>query len=815
MNFFTVSIVFVCCSIMQAPPYESLFGNNDTTTTVTVVERPPLAEVDYFQISVEIIQLAIDNYYYGDGTVHPGDHLLLLHELCSLFKCAGISDDQVENKLFSVLMKGRAEEWYEMLKNGRSLGWEEIVPLFYSKFYPPSEIHKDRNKIYNFWPQDEESIAQAWGRLKLLMLKCPIHELPSNIVINNFYARLSPHNKDLLDASSSFSFTRMKDEAKWDLLDHIQENTEGWDNDKGRKSGINYDYECIKSFMSTDDFNSIISFYGLDSQVLANCFKAFASYLDVPKKECNKYHMPYKDSVICAPASLEVCTTDRILPEPYIEKVPFPVKVKEHAMLAKVINKSTRKAVEPDEQITVEPTVAKVKDLITKDIEDGHIIFCEDASNIVLHPARPRKNSVPVLSVRIGDHCYYGLCDIGASCSAIPIELYKEIMHEISPSEFEPVDVAIQLANRETIFPLGIVRDVEVLCGKTKYPADFLVLGSAVSKTCPIIFGRTFLNTCGAIIGCRKEKMFTKFGGEPYEFNFSKFAKTSFETELPNEDFKVEELASIALAPNNALQQFMEEHESEEFMEERHEIDDIFLRQEVILRHDLPVEDLGTTLPPKEDPVFDLKPLPDDLKYAYIDDKKIYPVIISSKLSGQEEEILLKVLKKHRGAMGYTLDDLKGISPTICQHKINIEPDAKPVVEHQRRFNPKMKDVIKNEVIKILEAGIIYPIADSRWVSPVHCVPKKGGMTVVPNDKNELIPQRFIIGYTICIDYRKLNKATRKDHYLLPFIDQMLERLSKNTHFCYLDGYSGFSQIHVNTADQEKTTFTCPYGTYA
>jgi hypothetical protein len=88
-------------------------------------------------------------------------------------------------------------------------------------------------------------------------------------------------------------------------------------------------------------------------------------------------------------------------------------------------------------------------------------------------------------------------------------------------------------------------------------------------------------------------------------------------------------------------------------------------------------------------------------------------------------------------------------------------------------------------------------------------------MTVVPNDKNELIPQRTIIGYRMCIDFRKLNKATRKDHYPLLFIDQMLERLPKNTHFCYLDGYSGFSQIHVNTADQEKTTFTCPYGTYA
>src|SRR3954466_3114808 len=147
----------------------------------------------------------------------------------------------------------------------------------------------------------------------------------------------------------------------------------------------------------------------------------------------------------------------------------------------------------------------------------------------------------------------------------------------------------------------------------------------------------------------------------------------------------------------------MEEHESDIFRQERYEIDDIFLRQPEMLKHNLPVEDLGTTLPPKEDPVFDLKLLPDDLKYAYLNDKKIYHVIISSKLSGKEEEKLLEVLKKHRGAMGYTLDDLKGISPTICQHASNIEPDAKPVVEHQHRLNPRMKDVVRNEVLKLLD----------------------------------------------------------------------------------------------------------------
>jgi hypothetical protein len=152
-------------------------------------------------------------------------------------------------------------------------------------------------------------------------------------------------------------------------------------------------------------------------------------------------------------------------------------------------------------------------------------------------------------------------------------------MHEIGACELEDIDVVVQLVNRETVWPLGIVRDVEVLCGKTKYPTNFLVFGKEASKTCPIIFGRPFLNICGAMIDCKKEKIFTKFNGESYEFNFSKFAKTSYENNTPNENFRVEQLASIALAPNNALQQFMEDHKSNVFSKEREEIDDIFLRQ--------------------------------------------------------------------------------------------------------------------------------------------------------------------------------------------------------------------------------------------
>ncbi|KAK1601390.1 hypothetical protein QYE76_017772, partial [Lolium multiflorum] len=456
----------------RTPERKELSGGGNSLPEGEIDAIAIVIELDI--ISIIIIIIIISTIYTTITTAAPRH------------RC--ISMNEVRKKLFTISLSGKAAHWYKLLKNGDSIDWEDIVPLFYSKFYPPSEIHKDRNRIYNFWPHDGESIAQAWGRLKSLMLKCPIHELPGNVIIDNFYARLSFQDKTLLDTSCSGSFTRNKEEFKRDLLDRIQENTEGWENDKDRES------------------------------------------------------------------------------------------------------------------------------------EDGHIIFCEDASNIVSHPNKPKQVSVPMLSVRIGDHCYYGLCDIGASVSAIPYELYTEIMHEIGSCKLEDIDVVIHLANRETISPIGIVRDVEVLCGKIKYPADFL--------------------------------------------------------------------------------QHLENSESEAFRKERDELEEIFLRQP-ILKHDLPVEDLGTTPPPKEDPVFDLKPLPDNLKYAHIDDKKIYPVIISSKLSEIEEE---------------------------------------------------------------------------RWVSPVHCVPKKGGMTVVPNDNDELIPQRIVVGYRMCIDFRKVNKVTKKDHYPLPFIDQMLER---------------------------------------
>jgi len=199
-------------------------------------------------------------------------------------------------------------------------------------------------------------------------------------------------------------------------------------------------------------------------------------------------------------------------------------------------------------------------------------------------------------------------------------------------------------------------------------------------------------------------------------------------------------------------------------------------------------EDLGAEKSVTEEKL-GLKMLPPHLKYSFLEGDVKKPIILSSSLSVEEEGGLIEVLKLNQGVIGWQLSDLKGISQAYCMHQIHMEADFKPVAQPQRRLNPSMKEVVKKEVQKLLEAGMIYPILDSAWLSPVQTVPKKSSVTVIHNEKNELIPTRTVTGWKMCIDYRKLNQATSKDHFPLPFMDQMLERLARKAYYCFLNGY--------------------------
>ena len=191
-----------------------------------------------------------------------------------------------------------------------------------------------------------------------------------------------------------------------------------------------------------------------------------------------------------------------------------------------VVRKSNTRTYTPPEQIKVESSIAMVKDLLVDNI-DGHVIYFRDEAARIAKPDMKDKHrhvvGMLVVSVKIGGRCYHGLCDVGASVTAIPYTLYKEIMNDIAPAEIEDIDVTIKLANRDTISPIGIVRDVEVLCGEIKYHTDFLVLGTPQDDFCPTIFGRPFLNNVNAKIDCEKDLVTVGLGDMSHEFNFSKF----------------------------------------------------------------------------------------------------------------------------------------------------------------------------------------------------------------------------------------------------------------------------------------------------
>ncbi|GKE61293.1 hypothetical protein Tco_1511660, partial [Tanacetum coccineum] len=167
----------------------------------------------------------------------------------------------------------------------------------------------------------------------------------------------------------------------------------------------------------------------------------------------------------------------------------------------------------------------------------------------------------------------------------------------------------------------------------------------------------------------------------------------------------------------------------------------------------------------------ELKPLPDNLELSFLEEPYFLSVIISSQLSEGNKDKLISVLKRHKQAFALKTTDIPGICPSFCKHKIQLLEDKKPVVQKQSRLNPNMQEVMKKEIVKLLDTGIIYPIANSPWVSPIHCVPKKGGITVVTNKEDKLVPTRTITGWRVCIEYRKLNEATAKDHFPLAFMD--------------------------------------------
>nr|GEW41367.1 reverse transcriptase domain-containing protein [Tanacetum cinerariifolium] len=409
------------------------------------------------------------------------------------------------------------------------------------------------------------------------------------------------------------------------------------------------------------------------------------------------------------------------------------------------------------------------------------------------------------------------LADLGASINLMPFSLWKRL----SLPDLTPMCMTLELADRLISCPVGVAEDVYVKIGRALIDVFVGELTLPVGKEA-ITFNLDQTSRYSAIYSDMTAKRIDVIGmaceeysqevlgfsdsissGNPTPF-FDLIVSATSPTLTPfgNSDFLFEEVdAFLAVEDKPTLSNFQQPYLDPE--------GDILLLEAFLnddpsspppnqrnylpeVRKELKICEAKTDKSLVDElPVVELKALPPHLEYAFLKGNNKLLIIIAKDFSVEEKAALLTVLKSHKRAIVWKLSDIKGINPEFCTHKILMKEDFTTAVQHQRRVNHKIHDVIKQEVIKLLDARLIYPISDSPWVRPVHCVPKKGGFTVVENKDNELILTHLVTGW------------------------RMLERLAGNHYYCFLDGFSGYFQIPIDLKDQEKTTFTCPYETFA
>ncbi|KAG9458445.1 hypothetical protein H6P81_002953 [Aristolochia fimbriata] len=344
--------------------------------------------------------------------------------------------------------------------------------------------------------------------------------------------------------------------------------------------------------------------------------------------------------------------------------------------------------------------------------EKGTVVLNENCSAILKNEL-PRKLKDPgsfTIPCEIGSNKFANaLCDLGASVNLMPLSLCRYLQL----GEPQETGITLQFADRSTKIPEGIMEDVLVKIQDFIYPCDFVVLDMEVDKNLPIILARPFLATAGAIFDCKQGNLTLSLNNDTINFNIKEAMKQPV---IPHYDFCLSiDVIDWCIAE-------IEEEERTEATEEGGQIhsenEDPIIKEEFGEHEAGSNEDLAAEIKEKGDPEApkpELKPLPSNLKYVFLE-KNDKPVIISSCLTVLEEKMLIEVLSKHKKAIGWSLSDIEGISPTICTHRILMEDNYKPSIQPQRRLNPTLQEVVKKEVIKLLDAGIIYPISDSAWV---------------------------------------------------------------------------------------------------
>nr|GEU44462.1 reverse transcriptase domain-containing protein [Tanacetum cinerariifolium] len=759
-------------------------------------------------------------------------------------KVNGVTDDALHLYLFPHSLTHHATAWFDHLPRNSINTFEQMAKMFLEKYFPPSMVTKLRNEITNFCQRPDESLFKAWEHYKLSINRCPNHNMMNlqrrpeecyDIIENmiahhndwdtsaqrtivgntqNVYAAgayqgiketiiLRGTTKE--EINSSKELTKVKTNLQ--LINHqliklrftkLQFINPGFLNLNLSPPIHQFNEGTTNEFTNFMKANDVIL-----NNTQTNMTSLTNSNLELKNMFVERETEATKDTVhptnkgstkdvqpLVVPTEPPILNSE-LVNSPIIEPVTSPVSA---------LKPNQRPLIPYPSRLHDQKLRDKANDQrekffqIFKDL-NFNISF---ADALILMP-----NFGPSIKILLTNKDKLSPAYLSASINLMPLPIWNKL----SLPDLSPTCMTLELVGRLISHPVRVAEDVFVKVGTFHFLADFVVVDFDADPRVPLILERSVLKTGRAFIDVFEGELTLRVGKVAITFNLDQTSRYSANyndmtanridvndmaceeysqevldlTPFRNSDFLLEEVdAFLALEDDLTSPKVDQSYVDTE--------GDILLL-ESFLNDDpsLPPLNRGNYLPQvrkelkiceaktnkssiDEPPVVELKDLPPHLKYAFLEGDDKLPVIIAKYLSIEEKTALITVLKSHKRAIAWKLSDINGIDPELCTHKLLMEEDFEPAVQHQRRVNLKIYDFIKQELLKLLDAGLIYLIFDSPWVSPVQYVPKKGGFTVVENEKNELILTRLVTGYF---------------------------------------------QIPIDPKDQEKTTFTCPYGTFA
>nr|GEV70550.1 reverse transcriptase domain-containing protein [Tanacetum cinerariifolium] len=728
---------------------------------------PPI-NANNFELKQTLINLVQTNQF--TGRQDPYNHLRFFNKVTSTFRHPEVLNTTI--KLFLPFsLEGEARTWLYKEPPRSILTWEDLVSKFINQFFPPSKTTYLRNEITNFLQKPNETAntnappSSSSSPSNSFDLQQIVASLEDKLDI-----RMNRFEKYLNDMKASFVTPTAP----------IKAVEEGAVYQNRPQQTPTYHAPAQQNAVTNSKFEAYTNANDANMNNLQIKFDNFQKKFEQKQDDFQNQMMNFMQNLYNKPSSSSSLPSNTI-PNPKGE--------------AKAI--TTRSGVSykgpsiPPPGVEQEPTEA------TKDME---LPSTED-----IQPPLAKEKLREKDDILAGKY----------------MEIFRDLHFELRFA-----DALVHMPKFAPMFK-NVAENVFVKVGRFHFLADFVVLDFIADPRVPLILGRPFLSIAHALIDVYEgeitlrhdEHSLTLKCGDTPSISYNNFQSLNkvdlidatceeysqevlgFSNVVANDNSTpyfepIVSNSSSTLTPFNESDFYLEEIEDclnndlnpEEIKDFEFDIErDILILEELLnnvpeppppnqkdyfptVHKDLKViEPKNDKSTDDEPPEVELKVLPPHLEYAFLGENNKWPVILSKDLSVNEKSALLEVLKSRKKAIAWKLTDIK---------------------------------------------GLIYPISDNPWVSPVHCILKKGGMTVITNDENELVPTRLVTGWRVCIDYRKLNEATRKDHFPLPFMDQMLERLVGNEYYCFFDGFSGYFQIPIDLKDQEKTTFTCPYGTY-